>query len=221
MIANSNYVFDLIFYKKLFDLIDDLYNNINIINAMEIEIKINYNFIYELADLKPRDINTNNLLMNPNTNHSVNFELKRNKQRLKKTLQREIEDAIKHNKSLDDINKKIKSKVYKKVYGKTKGDGAKTLRIFRTEYTRARTQAQLLAINELEKEGYKISRIWVHSFESVIPRTAHLSADGMIDNDGYFMINGHQTRGPGLFGIASEDINCRCYTECYVRPYDI
>lgn len=219
MVNDSNLVFDIIFYRKLFKLIDKMYNDITItvITNIDLNVKINYNLMFDIIETKPKAFNINKLLMNPNTNHSIDFELNRNKRRLKNNLQRLMENAIKNNESLSDINKKIKSKVYKKVYGKTKGDGAKTLRIFRTEYTRTRTEAQLLAISDLEKEGYEISRIWVHSFESVVPRSAHLAADGMLDDDGYFIINGHKTRGPGLFGIASEDINCRCYTECYCK----
>ena len=43
----------------------------------------------------------------------------------------------------------------------------------------------------------------------------------MADKDGYFTFysEGHgnvKTQGPGLFNIASEDINCRCDTEYIV-----
>lgn len=218
LILDSNYIFDLIFYKKLFDLIDDMYNKINITieTEMTLNIKRNYNLMFDITEIKSYQLNINKILMNPNTNHSINYELKRNKIRLKRSLKRSLEQAIKNNKSLDDINKEIKSKVYKKVYGKTKGDGAKTLRIFRTEYTRTRTQAKLTAIKKLEKKGYKITRRWLYTYEAKIPRPSHLSSNGIsADKNGYFMIDGYKTKGPGLFGIASEDINCRCDTECY------
>lgn len=218
LIIDSDYVFDIIFYKKLFDLIDDMYSKINItINTeMTLNIKRNYNLLYDITETKPIKIDITKILKNPNTKHTINFELNRNKRKLKNTLKRYIEQSIKMNKSLDDINKYIKNKVYNKVYGKTKGDGYKTLRIFRTEYTRTRTEAKLKAIENLRKEGYKITRNWLYTYESKVPRPSHLSSNGITDDgNGYFIIDGYKTKGPGLFGIASEDINCRCDTECY------
>jgi hypothetical protein len=53
--------------------------------------------------------------------------------------------------------------------------------------------------------------------ETGSPREEHVQSNGLRENSqGYFSINGYLTKGPGLFGIPSEDINCRCDTEIYV-----
>lgn len=213
----------LLTYKKLDKIIDKMYKELNDIIQYELldNIKRNANLIFDIADIN-KTLNTRSIMTNPNTKHTVTFELNKNKIRLKNNLRRALTTSIQNNEDLSELNKKIKDIVYKKVYGKTKGDGAKTLRIFRTEYTRTRTQAKLDAINEIKKNGYIVTRHWLYTYEAKVPRPSHLASDGLAENkDGYFIIDGYETKGPGLFGIASEDINCRCDTECYVtRPHD-
>lgn len=213
-------------YKKLEKIIDNMYKELQQIIVDEIVENINRNaeLIFDIADIdsKLKMYQVNSILKNPNTNHTITFELNRNKIRLKNNLRRSLVDSIENNSDLTMINRRIKNIVYRSVYGKSKGDGAKTLRIFRTEYTRTRTQAKLEAVEELEKKGYTVTKSWLYTFEAKVPRPSHLASDGMIaDDNGYFIIDGYKTKGPGLFGIASEDINCRCDTEYYVtRPHD-
>lgn len=216
----------LMVYKKLDKIIDNMYKEINEVIQTELIDNINRNadLLFNIADIdkKLHLYQINSIMKNTNTNHTVAFELNKNKIKLKNNLRRALVDAIENNEDLTIINKRIKNLVYNKVYGKTKGDGAKTLRTFRTEYTRTRTQAKLEAIQEIEKDGYTATRHWLYTFESKTPRPSHLASDGLAENEqGYFIIDGYKTKGPGLFGIASEDINCRCDTEVYViRPYD-
>jgi len=205
--------------KKVIKIINDMYDELDRLIIKELIDNINRNskLLFDIADIEKTlgGTTTKSILMNRNTKHSVSFELTRNKNKLIK----KIVNTIKSNEDMSMINKRIKNMVYKKVYGKTKGDGAKTLRTFRTEYTRTRTMAKLEAIELLNKDGYKTTLQWLYTFESKVPRPSHLHSDGIIaGEDGYFIIDGYKTKGPGLFGIASEDINCRCDTECIIRP---
>lgn len=208
-------------YKKFEKIIDKMYFELNDIIQTELidNINRNANLLFDISDIYKK-INVNNILKNPNTKHTVTFELTRNKRKLKNSIKNLLINSTSDD--LEAINLKIKNLVYRKVFGKTKGDAAKTLRIFRTEYCRTRTQAKLDAITELKKDGYIVTRHWLYTFEAKVPRPSHLASDGLVENkDGYFIIDGYKTKGPGLFGIASEDINCRCDTEVYVtRPYD-
>lgn len=216
----------LMVYKKLDKIIDSMYKDIHNVIQYELvdNINRNANLLFNIADIDKtlRLYQINSIMKNPNTNHTITFELNKNKIKLKNNLRRILVDAIEKNEDLTMINRRIKNLVYNKVYGKTKGDGAKTLRTFRTEYTRTRTQAKLDAIQEIEKDGYIVTRHWLYTFEAKVPRPSHLASDGLTENnEGYFIIDGYKTKGPGLFGVASEDINCRCDTEVYVtRPYD-
>ena len=211
-------------YKKLDKIIDTMYKELQQTIVDEIVENINRNaeLIFDIADIDShlRMYQVNSILKNSNTNHTITFELNKNKIRLKNNLRRMLVDSIESNSDLTTINRRIKNIVYRSVYGKSKGDGAKTLRIFRTEYTRTRTQAKLEAAKELEEKGYIVIKSWLYTYEAKVPRPSHLAADGVVaDDNGYFIIDGYKTKGPGLFGIASEDINCRCDTEYYViRP---
>lgn len=216
----------LMVYKKLDKIIDAMYKDIQNVIQYELvdNINRNANLLFNIADIDKtlRLYQINSIMKNPNTNHTITFELNKNKIKLKNNLRRILVDAIEKNEDLTMINRRIKNLVYNKVYGKTKGDAAKTLRTFRTEYTRTRTQAKLEAIEEVKKHDYIVTRHWLYTFEAKVPRPSHLASDGLAENnEGYFIIDGYKTKGPGLFGVASEDINCRCDTEVYVtRPYD-
>lgn len=208
-------------------MIDDFYIEQMSIILLEIHVNIdrNYLFLGDLADIElesPSMSLINKILVNQNTGYSLLHEIKKNKIALKKGIKSKIMRNIIIDRSMKSINKDIKDLVYNKVYGRTVGDAAKVLRTFRTEYTRTRTLAKLYAAEELEDLGYSMVKSWDYTFESKKPRPRHLAANGMMaDSHGYFTFysEGHgnvKTQGPGLFNIASEDINCRCDIEYVV-----
>lgn len=95
--------------------------------------------------------------------------------------------------------------------GNLHGQSAKSMSVYRTEYTRVRTGVKLYIEEHYISLGYKVDKSWVYTYESRTARASHLSHDGIKANDeGYFIIDGKKTKGPGMFGDPSEDINCRC-----------
>jgi SPP1 gp7 family putative phage head morphogenesis protein len=85
-----------------------------------------------------------------------------------------------------------------------------TLRIVRTEGTRAANDGQVAVYDDAEGMGLEFDRIWVATLDSRT-RDSHQALDGQIaDKEGYFHHAGAKAKAPGNFGIASEDINCRC-----------
>jgi hypothetical protein len=96
------------------------------------------------------------------------------------------------------------------------------MRAFRTENTKDRSQFKLDLQEELLDQGIKVKRMWVHTLyvstnvilDEYSPRLDHLMLNGQLeDNGGYFHTEKYDTRGPGLFGVPEEDINCRCDVE--------
>jgi hypothetical protein len=84
------------------------------------------------------------------------------------------------------------------------------VRVVRTETGRARTEGQLKSIESAENLGIKIRKKWRAAGDSDT-RQSHLDLDGeLADDEGLFWSNGASAEGPGLFGVAEEDINCRC-----------
>jgi hypothetical protein len=91
------------------------------------------------------------------------------------------------------------------------GDLNKALRVARTETHRCQEIARRESIEHAERQGVKGRYMWNASLDGRT-RDSHASMDGKYaDKDGYFTLpSGIKTKGPGLTGIASEDINCRC-----------
>lgn len=212
-----------IFLIGVAKIIDDELEETNVVIKREIvkNVQRNYFLLGELAEytlppLTKKQIK--DILFNPNVRKSLYKQLKINKNFLKRGIINEIKSNIIMNKPIAEIETKIGNMIYKSIYGKTKGDAAKLLRTFRTEYTRTRTLAKLTAAEELKKEGFDIHRTWVYTYEAMKPRPAHVEAHGRMDVKGWFIIDGYKTRGPGLFGRADQDINCRCDTEVIIGP---
>jgi SPP1 gp7 family putative phage head morphogenesis protein len=92
----------------------------------------------------------------------------------------------------------------------------KMIRIVNTETHRAAELGTLEAYNEVEKAGREFGlsfrKKWLATDDNRT-RDTHRHLDGQLaDKDGYFHSGGNITQGPSQFGIAEEDINCRCTT---------
>ena len=90
------------------------------------------------------------------------------------------------------------------------GDYKKAIRVARTESGRAQNLGELKSIDTAELNGVGIKKVWISTLDD-LTRDTHAELDGQIANDeGYFIIDGMRTQAPNQFGIASQDINCRC-----------
>ena len=93
------------------------------------------------------------------------------------------------------------------------------LRIVRTEGGRASSEGQLKSYDDAEDMGIEMDRIWLATLDSKT-RDSHPALDGQkADKEGYFHYRGEKTKAPRLWGIASEDIDCRCST--IAKPRDV
>jgi SPP1 gp7 family putative phage head morphogenesis protein len=86
----------------------------------------------------------------------------------------------------------------------------KSLRIVRTETMRTSNAAIQASMVQSEKAGVDMEKTWLTAGDASV-RDDHRALDGVtIPVDQKFTTNGHSTYAPLGFGIASEDINCRC-----------
>ena len=84
------------------------------------------------------------------------------------------------------------------------------MRIARTEGHRIQNQAQMDTLNKAKENGADVVKQWCSTLDGRT-RPTHQILDGQIrDIEDYFEVNGHRAKYPGGFGIASEDIHCRC-----------
>lgn len=94
------------------------------------------------------------------------------------------------------------------------------VRIARTENHRVQSKGRLDSFDRAEKAGVIAKRVWVATLDSST-RDTHQDMDGAVANeDGMFDLNGTLVEGPGLTGIAEEDINCRCTVRMEIEGYE-
>jgi hypothetical protein len=92
---------------------------------------------------------------------------------------------------------------------------AEAMMIARTETTRHSNRAAVDSFKKAEETGLKIEKMWLSARDGKV-RDAHKpQAAGGLDGqtvpvDGVFTYQSSTTEHPGGFGIAAQDINCRC-----------
>lgn len=88
---------------------------------------------------------------------------------------------------------------------------ARALRIARTETTRAVNSGTIAGYTELSEAGFDVRYRWLSAKDKVV-RDEHRTLDRHppIKPGEKFKVNGLETASPGGFGVASQDINCRC-----------
>ena len=85
-----------------------------------------------------------------------------------------------------------------------------SLRISRTESGRVANVTNYQASKELVEQGLDVKKQWVSTLD-MRTRSDHALLDKQeVGVDEYFKVNGNKALHPHGFGVASEDINCRC-----------
>lgn len=141
---------------------------------------------------------TNSKLSAPLYNHlGYNLEV------LKIDVMRELSRGIAQSLSYQEIARNLKNT--------TNVDYNKSLRIAKTEGHRIQQEATYNVQKKAISRGAEVMKEWDSTMDSRT-RKSHQELDGTIVGvDEYFYsIGGGQALYPGDFGIASEDVNCRC-----------
>jgi uncharacterized protein with gpF-like domain len=99
---------------------------------------------------------------------------------------------------------------------------ARALTVARTETARTVSEGQEMAFDQAADLGVVFLREWVDSQDDAVRPTHQPEPEGLggqtrRPGELFTSPSGAQGLGPGMFMVASEDINCRCV----VRPVDI
>ena len=87
---------------------------------------------------------------------------------------------------------------------------ARAMKISRTETTRVSNHAANQAYNRAEESGINVEKMWLSARDEAV-RDSHRDLDGTtIPSGAKFTKDGATAEAPGLFGVGSLDINCRC-----------
>ena len=109
------------------------------------------------------------------------------------------------------------SKAVSEVIGKVTKEGvtgakASAMRIVRTESNRTYNAGAYANSQAVASQGVKIEREWLATLD-ILTRGKHQALDGQrVGVDKPFVSDGAEAMFPGGFGIASQDIRCRCST---------
>ncbi|MEX1563585.1 phage minor head protein [Enterococcus sp. C43] len=104
------------------------------------------------------------------------------------------------------------AEIARRVNEETEASYKQALRIARTEAGRTQSTTTQKGYVEAKKKGIDIQKRWLATLDKKT-RHDHRELDGQtVEVDGKFSIRGHTAKGPRLFGVASEDVNCRCTT---------
>lgn len=121
---------------------------------------------------------------------------------LKRKVSSEISRGIANNYSYADIARNLKNI--------SNAGMNNAYRIARTEGHRIQSQSAMDAANKAKEKGADVVKQWDASLDSRT-RPHHAMLDGQIKElDKPFEVAGLKAMHPSGFGIASEDINCRC-----------
>jgi hypothetical protein len=90
-------------------------------------------------------------------------------------------------------------------------DKNRALRIAWTEGHRVQEEANRRGFDKSRELGNKFDIEWLATRGDGKTRPTHVALDGQrADEEGYFYSGEHKTKYPGGFGVANEDIRCRC-----------
>lgn len=133
--------------------------------------------------------------------------------RLSKRLY-EYRDELAQNVTNNIINGIFEGKSYaeiaKRVSNETEASYKNALRIAITEGGRTSSITQQKSSEEAASIGIDMEKRWLSTLDGKT-RDDHRKLDGQqVPIDGEFEIHGHKAKQPRMFGVAKEDIRCRC-----------
>ncbi len=100
----------------------------------------------------------------------------------------------------------------------TESNYKQALRIAIIEGHRTRGQAKQKAQEDAVEMGARLEKMWMSALDTRV-RSSHRKMDGQVVkvDEEFTNSNGNKTLSPGNFGIAKEDINCRCISVTIVN----
>ncbi|WP_187363577.1 MULTISPECIES: phage minor head protein [Vagococcus] len=102
--------------------------------------------------------------------------------------------------------------IAKRISDQTEASYKQALRIAITESGRTHSNTTQKGYVEAEKLGISIKKKWLATLDKKT-RDDHRELDGQtVGVNEKFKIHNYEAEGPRLFGVAKEDVNCRCTT---------
>ena len=201
--------------------LNEAYNKLDILlkQSLEEQARKQYNYMYRAIERGVQQNLPRGTLTSADIRRAINRSiggytigerLSRHKATLFKNLTTEMQKQIRQGiaegmsqgDSIDRMTKTIKQQMNTSRYN--------ARRIARTEAHRIREWGNNWAMRDAKKVTDMFDKEWLATSDSRT-RDTHRRLNGQFaDEKGYFHVDGKTTDYPGNFGIASEDIHCRC-----------
>lgn len=100
--------------------------------------------------------------------------------------------------------------IKRNVRGRTNQALRRSMTIARTEKGRVKSVSSLEAAHKAKAKGADIVKQWDSTLDGRT-RPEHMGADGQIrELEDPFLVGGDKGQAPHMFGVAAQDVNCRC-----------
>jgi SPP1 gp7 family putative phage head morphogenesis protein len=142
-------------------------------------------------------------IMNPISGLTLNDRLKAHRQQIVWRVKQEITQGFVKGEGYVDMARRLRETFL--------GDAVKATRVVQTEAHRVQNEARFLAGEDANDAGVVMQKKWVATLDDRT-RDTHQSLDGQTvgPDDVFTSMTGAVAPYPGAFGVAGEDINCRC-----------
>ena len=112
-------------------------------------------------------------------------------------------------------------KISKRLNKVMEGNLNDTFRIARTETHRVQQQSRLDAFEHVSDQGVIMGKTWISSLDNRT-RDTHQELDGqtVAMDEEFESPSGATAEAPGQFGVAEEDINCRCSFYSVIKGFE-
>jgi SPP1 gp7 family putative phage head morphogenesis protein len=149
---------------------------------------------------------------NPIAGLTLNERLEKHRMDLTYSLKQEIVQGL--------ILGESYQKVAKRLQDKFEGDAAKAVKVAQTESHRIKNAGRFDSMQYAQAKGINLKKRWVSTLDKKT-RKRHQTLDGQqIGLEEPFKSGGAEAMYPGSFGVASQDINCRCTYISVIEGYE-
>lgn len=186
------------------------YNGDTAYNSLFYEFEMSEKIPLAFSLLTDKQLNV--IINTPVASRKLSTRLKGNAGKMKKNLNRVL---------MQGFGKGLSTQKMARQISDIGGAGyRRAMNIARTEAGRVTGVTRQQSQNHAKELGVYTKKEWISTLDGKT-RHNHRELDGQVrEVDEYFEINGRRALQPHMFGVASEDVNCRCISISIIEGYE-
>lgn len=186
------------------------YNGDTAYNSLFYEFEMSEKIPLAFSVLTDKQLNV--IIDTPVASRKLSTRLKGNANKMKKNLNRVLVQGFGKGLSTQKMARQISD-----IGG---AEYRRAMNIARTEAGRVTGVTRQQSQNHAKELGVYVKKEWISTLDGKT-RHNHRELDGQVrEVDEYFEINGRRALQPHMFGVASEDVNCRCVSISVIEGYE-